>query len=329
VQISSIIDVVEGELKNSPSISFIYNIKTHINKVNEGDLFIAENQDDIQTAISKGAFGIIYDFDMEILDKEIAWIKVRNINASLSKLIRFKLSNLELKAYYCNAITYDLLSVFIKYNDGKIKLMSENLKDEVELFNNIDNLSTLICKDRHLINDIYPNSTNLNNTTYAIKNLVEHSLFETTFSCGDSYFSRLKLPSLYINDFLAVYSFLDNNLDSSRLKKFNSFKPLFIDKYFKLIEYGSSDKFILSQVNEKIAAVEIAHLKNKYKYAKTYIFSNNTSIINKESVDYTVNSLEEIKEFLSSRKFNAIYIVGFGQEEILNFITKNNIKSLL
>ena len=38
MQISSILDIVDGELLNSPSISFIYSIKTNAKKIKEGDL---------------------------------------------------------------------------------------------------------------------------------------------------------------------------------------------------------------------------------------------------------------------------------------------------
>ena len=54
MQISSILDIVDGSLLNSPSISFIYSIKTNVSKVKEGDLFLARNLDEIQQAIKNG-----------------------------------------------------------------------------------------------------------------------------------------------------------------------------------------------------------------------------------------------------------------------------------
>jgi len=332
VQISSIIDIVEGELLNSPSISFIYNIKTQINKIHEGDLFIASNEYEIQNALSRGAFGILYDFDTNIVDNEIAWIKVKSINYAISKLIRYKLSNLDLEAFYCNKITYEILSLFIRQNDENIRLISNDFTNEIDLFDNfenIDNVKTIICQNKEKLDGIYPNNSNFNHTQYAVKNLLEHSLFETTFSCGKSYFPRLKLPSLYINNFLEVYSFLNNDLDVNRLKKIDSFRPLFIDKYFKLIEYGSSDKFILSHTDVSQATIEIKHLKDKYTYAKTFIFAKGIVNMDNEYIDHRVSNLVEIKDFLHTKKFNAVYIIGFTKEEITNFITKNSTLPLL
>ncbi len=89
MQISSILDIVDGSLLNSPSISFIYSIKTKVNKVKEGDLFITKNLDDIELAIKNGAFAIILEENYPIIDNEIAWIKVNNIDLTIIKLIRF------------------------------------------------------------------------------------------------------------------------------------------------------------------------------------------------------------------------------------------------
>ena len=59
MKISSILDIVDGSLLNSPSISFIYSIKTNVEKVKEGDLFIARKNEDIPLAVKNGAFAIL------------------------------------------------------------------------------------------------------------------------------------------------------------------------------------------------------------------------------------------------------------------------------
>ena len=107
MKINSIIDIIDGELLNTPSISFIYSFKTDVSKVKEGDLFIAYNLDDVQVAIQKGAFAIILQNIYPIIDKEIAWIKVADLNTSLIKLFRYKLAHFNLDAFYCNDISFE------------------------------------------------------------------------------------------------------------------------------------------------------------------------------------------------------------------------------
>jgi ferrochelatase len=112
VQITSILDIVDGRLLNHPSISFIYSIKTNPKKVKEGDLFIVKDDEDIPKAIENGAFAIIVDKEVSISDNEIAWIFVESMNDAIVKLVRYLLSNKRLNAFYCNNVSYDLFKIF-------------------------------------------------------------------------------------------------------------------------------------------------------------------------------------------------------------------------
>ena len=112
MQISSILDIVDGELLNSPSISFIYSIKKKKKKIKEGDLFIAKDLNSLELAVENGAFAIISDINFPIIDNEIAWIKVKELETSIIKLIRYKLSSLNLNAYFCDKVTFQLLKLY-------------------------------------------------------------------------------------------------------------------------------------------------------------------------------------------------------------------------
>lgn len=332
MQISSITDIVEGNLVSSPSISFIYDIKTDLHKIHEGDLFIAKNAYEIEEAIQKGAFALLYDFDTPIIDKEIAWIKVKNVDLAVIKLLRYKLSNLELNAYYCDKITLELLKIFIKPNNNQIKLISNNVSKNLAIIDNTDDINsitTIISSDKDLLNQIYPKNSEFSKYNYPIENLIEHSLFETTFSSENHYLSRIRLSSLYINEFLDVYNFLNYDLDINRLRKFNYFKPIFIDKYFNVIDYGYSNKFILSQNDASIAKNEIKYLKEKYKYAKTVVISSSLISTDFKDADFYTNDINQVKNLLQNTKFNALYIVGFSTENIISFTKKNFSETLL
>ena len=128
MQISSIIDIIDGRLLNRPSISFIYSIKTNAKKVKEGDLFIVQNDEDITFAVKNGAFALIVDEKYEIIDNEIAWIQVKSIEETIKKLIRYLLSTKRLTAFYCNDVSYDLFNILKKPTvHTNIKLVPKNL----------------------------------------------------------------------------------------------------------------------------------------------------------------------------------------------------------
>ena len=325
MQISSILDIIDGSLLNSPSISFIYSIKTNAYKVKEGDLFIAKNISDIEIAIKNGAFAIIFDTNVPITDNEIAWIKVKDLETSVIKLIRFKLAVKNLEAYYCNKTTYDLLKIYSTNFSRNIKFISNKLENIFKYIDELEDDNILISYDKTILDNIYPKNKNFDNIykLNSIDNLIEHSLFETSFSYNDIYFSRLKISSLYIKDFLKVFNFFEENLDLSKLKSFFNFKPLFLDRNLNHVEFGKSDKFIVCQDNKDLYEKEILYIKKQYKYAKTiFITSEYIECLHKDE-QILINSIEQLKPVLRKSKFNGIYITGFNHKEVYEYLIKS------
>ncbi len=330
MQITSILDIVDGKLLNSPSISFIYSIKTNPHKVKESDLFIVQNEEDIDEAIKNGAFALIVDKNIEILDNEIAWIKVDNIEDTMKKLIRYLLSNKRLTAFYCNSASYTLFKILKRNNiHTNIKLIPTNLSKFFKMIDDLEENDTIICSQQNILDAIYPVNFNFNTKTYKIDNLIEHSIFETTFSYEERFFSKIKISSLYITEFLDVYSYLGFNSDLNRLKKFHNLKPIFVDKLINHTDFGKTDKFLIAQEDEQLVEKEVAYLNEKYKYAQI-LFLTTLEIDDNKNIDYTfINSLDELKSFLKKVKFNAVYFIGATYKEIYDEISKESIEPTL
>ena len=323
MQISSILDIIDGRLLNQPSISFIYSIKTNPKRVKEGDLFIVQNHEDIPLAIDNGAFALIVDKDISITDNEIAWVQVKSLEETMIKLIRYLLSNIRLTAFYCNKVSYDLFNILRKPNiHTNIKLIPKDLSKFFKFIDDLEENDTIICLDQKLLDAIYPVNFNFNTKLYDISNLVEHSIFETTFSYQDRFFPKLKISSLYVTEFMDVYSYLGFDADLNKLKKFNNLKPMFVDKLINNVEFGKSDKFLVAQEDEKLVEREIKYLKNKYSYAKI-LYITTKKIDDNKNIDYTfVNSLEELKPYLKKTQFNAVYFMGVSYDELFEQISK-------
>ena len=315
MRISSLIDLVNGELLNSPSISFIYSFKTDPTKVKEGDLFIAKDINSIALAVQNGAFAIIIDEIHPIIDNEIAWIKVNDTNLVLIQLIRFKLANYNLKSYYTDTLTYDLLKVFSMSSSKKIRFF-DNIETFIKNIDNIDNSDIIVSTNKTLLNKIYPNSLDFNKDNYDFKNLVVHSLFEVSFTHNGIFFPKVKIPSIYIPKFLDVYYFLDLPLDYSKLKNIIHFKPIFLDKSLNIIEFGRSDKFIICQNSYDLMIKELDYLEKNFKYAnKLYITKSYKNFLDKEQI--VIDDLSELKPILKIKSFNLVYIIDFNYNQVL------------
>ncbi|MGJ0339280.1 peptidoglycan synthetase [Aliarcobacter cryaerophilus] len=322
MKISSIADIVDGELLNSPSISFINNISSDANKVKTSDMFIAKNIEDLKIALQNGAYAVIFEKDFEVIDNEIAFIKVKNLELALLKIVRYKLSTLKIKSYFCTDETFDMLKLYQNNHTKPIFLISKNIEKAFKFIDDIKDGDILISKNKKLLESIYPDSKEFEKKLDEnnIKNLIKHSLFELSFSYKDIYFSKLRLSKIYLNSFLNIYDFFKGNIDISKLKLYSNFKAIFIDKDFQPIESGKSDSFIICQTNKNLIPIEIAYLKNEFKYAKTIFVSKYKISFLDEKEQIIINNIEDLKNILKNLKFNCVYLIGYTNQESFEFL---------
>ncbi|MGJ0363140.1 peptidoglycan synthetase [Aliarcobacter cryaerophilus] len=322
MKISSIVDIVDGELLNSPSISFINNISSDANKVKTSDMFIAKNIEDLKIALQNGAYAVIFEKDFEVIDNEIAFIKVKNLELALLKIVRYKLSTLKIKSYFCTDETFDMLKLYQNNHTKPIFLISKNIEKAFKFIDDIKEGDILISKNKKLLESIYPDSKEFEKKLdeNSIKNLIKHSLFELSFSYKDIYFSKLRLSKIYLNSFLNIYDFFKGNIDISKLKLYSNFKAIFIDKDFQPIESGKSDSFIICQTNKNLIPIEITYLKNEFRYAKTIFVSKYKISFLDEKEQIIINNIEDLKNILKNLKFNCVYLIGFTNQEIFEFL---------
>ena len=322
MKISSIVDIVDGELLNSPSISFINNISSDANKVKTSDMFIAKNIENLKIALQNGAYAVIFEKDFEVIDNEIAFIKVKNLELALLKIVRYKLSTLKIKSYFCTDETFDMLKLYQNNHTKPIFLISKNIEKAFKFIDDIKDGDILISKNKKLLESIYPDSKEFEKKLdeNSIKNLIKHSLFELSFSYKDIYFSKLRLSKIYLNSFLNIYDFFKGNIDISKLKLYSNFKAIFIDKDFQPIESGKSDSFIICQTNKNLIPIEIAYLKNEFRYAKTIFVSKYKISFLDEKEQIIINNIEDLKNILKKLKFNCVYLIGFTNQESFEFL---------
>ena len=322
MKISSIVDIVDGELINSPSISFINNISSDANKVKTSDMFIAKNIEDLKIALQNGAYAVIFEKDFEVIDNEIAFIKVKNLELALLKIVRYKLSTLKIKSYFCTDETFDMLKLYQNNHTKPIFLISKNIEKSFKFIDDIKDGDILISKNKKLLESIYPDSKEFEKKLDEnnIKNLIKHSLFELSFSYKNIYFSKLRLSKIYLNSFLNIYDFFKGNIDISKLKLYSNFKAIFIDKDFQPIESGKSDSFIICQTNKNLIPIEIAYLKNEFRYAKTIFVSKYKISFLDEKEQIIINNIEDLKNILKNLKFNCVYLIGFTNQESFEFL---------
>jgi hypothetical protein len=308
MKINSLVEILKGELQSSPFISAINNLQIDSKKTINGTLYIDTTKDnkDIELAVKNGAYCIVYDRDdIEIIDNEIAWIKVDNLKNSTIRLIRFILTPLDIQSYFCDDITKELLSIYKQHLSKKIYFLNDDIFQNIELLNTIDESYVLFSTNNQLLFDIYPKTIPFEQNSFEIYDMVEHSLFEVSFVYKNIYYNRVKISKLYINNLLSLIDFLDSNIELSKLKQTTIFKPIFIDKNMAFQDYGKSDKFIVIGC-EKYIKSQIETLQQKYKYRKLKTIEQ-------------YDDIEHLKNLIKQNINNDIfYIVGASKNTIIN-----------
>ena len=137
MRIDTIIELLDGELRNRGFISEIIGFADKLNQVTREFLFISNDENEIKEAIQNGAYAILSSENVKIIDNEIAWIRVENIEESLLKLLKLGIMpppimmRKELTAFYLTKLFpnrfenlqqlyYDLIP-----NDGIIEEVTE------------------------------------------------------------------------------------------------------------------------------------------------------------------------------------------------------------
>ncbi|MEA3498214.1 MAG: hypothetical protein U9R16_04060 [Campylobacterota bacterium] len=313
MKISSLTDIVEGKLLNAPAISFVTQIHTEITKVNDGDAFFTDNQDDLNKAIQKGIFAIIVDFEPLITDNEIAWIKVENLTKAKTNILRYKFSERKSVFIQVDEVFYQLLNLFkTKELIEKTEILTNNITKDFELLNNLPNDKTIFSTNLKFIEAISPNINILTTKDYDIKNLTIHSLFEISFSYKDKFFEHIRLPKVYLNYFIQILELFDYKIDIKRLNSFELFKPIFINKSTQPVSLGQTNRFILANSNDIICNKEIEFLKEFYSYAIIKV------------IDVSLFTDEEIYLSIKKLNFNALYLKGKDIKHINNILEQNN-----
>ncbi|NPA55439.1 MAG: hypothetical protein GXO40_03665 [Epsilonproteobacteria bacterium] len=260
MRIEDIVNITDGELVNSGYITDINFFADEIQKVKRECLFISNDIDEIKEAINKGSYGILFSQNLPIIDEEIAWIKVDNIDEALLKLLKYKFLTTTL--YVTNDITLQIIKSINK--DKRVAILDE-LKAE---FLN-DNFIYITSDEK--ITSISLNKKSLNKVDLKVMNA---STFITNFVFENKKYSLI-FPPLYLDELKEALYFFKANKLAYHLKdvKLDRFRPQFINSKYEKVEFGRSDRVVIYGIRkDKYFIREINYICENMKHAKVKFF---------------------------------------------------------
>ena len=317
MRLENVLALTHGKLINEPFVNNFENIVLQSSKVKRGDLFIAFDEESIEVAISNGAYGIIFDKPTQISDSEIAWIKVKNVQDILKRLLRFRMIEKEVVVYESNEIILKLALQVI--TETKFIVLSGDIKSIFKSLWNVEDSSVILFCPALSDKDIFANIKTLPKTAIKPIDVMEKTLFETSFIYDNTFYER-QLISPFFMPYLAQLLHLLKSLKINfRLRKFTPiehFEAVFTNKNFEIKEFGTSDKVLIFESNVSLISSEIEFLQCQANWANIIYILPFAQAHEYENI-LTYKNENEIVNLLKQHSFHFALIVGVDKS-ILN-----------
>lgn len=313
LQLKDFVEIISGKLLNSPSISFLGNITANISNVKNGDIFIARNKNDIESAISRGAYAIVSDSFVEITDNEIAWIMVENIDNAILKFIKYikVVNNLEI--YSCDKVSFFIASKMIKHK-------------QVRFASSIDMiLEALFCKIiiidfEILLFDV----ESIADSKEMHFNLLKQTLFESKIEYENKTYN-VTIPCIFIQQLSnMMYFFKSKHIEFSLNDEF--LLPIFINSYGRSVRYGQSMRFVYATKDKKLLDKYLDFVSSA-SWGRAILLSNKK--LNKKLESRIYNNNNELLEMFISSGYHFFIVYGIEQDELLQMLTEEFVEQSL
>jgi len=278
MRIDDIVNIADAELVNKGFLTDVLAFSDNLKKIKRGSLFISNDKKEIKEAIKKGAYAILFSDNLEVIDNEIAWIKVENINETLLKLLKYKLLNKTL--YITDEVTIKIIKAINKDKNLVVldKIEVNYLNDDYIFITSLDRIKNISANKKEISNFL--------NIEFD-----ETSIFISKFLFQNKKYT-INFPAVYkdkLQKSLSFFEELDLNYQLKNIE-LNRFIPQFINSDFEKVKFGKTQKVVIQGIKkDKYFMNELNFIFEKLKYANVKFFDKtNIKTFFKEQFDFAV-----------------------------------------
>ncbi|WRA40214.1 ferrochelatase [Helicobacter pylori] len=320
--VNEAVELSLGELQNTPSISYFNSIVLSLNKVQKGSLFVAKDHTLIPKALELGAYGILYAGEYPLSDRDVAWIKLKDIEHSLNHLFKFCLLNERVVGALLSPIELEIASK-IMVSDF-VWCLKESLEDlfiiegcKIAFFDKLEWLH-LFYKQERLKEDLKESRLIVLNQSFFCSALVyEKQEYE------------LKMPCIFLEPLKKVIQLceklkieFDLNLLSKKEPALDHCKPFFVNKNLEIAPYGATARVIVAETSKELFEMMLQKAFETLSWGKIVVFCRkNSAAFFEKNNPYCYTTQNNLKEQLKNLAFNFAFIYGISShhlESLLN-----------
>ncbi len=320
--VNEAVELSLGELQNTPSISYFNSIVLSLNKVQKGSLFVAKDHTLIPKALELGAYGILYTGEYPLSDRDVAWIKLKDIEHSLNHLFKFCLLNERVVGALLSPIELEIASK-IMVSDF-VWCLKESLEDlfiiegcKIAFFDKLEWLH-LFYKQERLKEDLKGSRLIILNQSFFCSALVyEKQEYE------------LKMPCIFLEPLKRVIQLceklqieFDLNLLGKKEYPLDHCKPFFVNKNLEIAPYGTTARVIVAETSKELFEMMLQKALETLSWGKIVVFCRkNSAAFFKKANPYFYTTQNNLKEQLKNLAFNFAFIYGISSHHLEPLLT--------
>jgi ferrochelatase len=313
MRLENIVALTHATLLNDPYVSEFSSIVFDATKVKRGDLYVAFETDEISLALANGAYAVLFQKPTQILDSEVAWLKVEDLENALLRLLRFRFVEKEIEAFCCDPLVLEL-SLGIDTFSKVIPLYGD-FQTLIQQVWDIEHGAKVLFSEKFTDANLFTKIFELSHIHKHTIEVVEKTLFEVSFIFDNTYYEQVPLSPFFIPHLEKLLNFYKTHEIPFRLKKFthvNHFEIVFTNNAFDVKEHGSSELVLFFEKDLELLEEEMAYLEKELHWAKVlYILPRS---FQSERVAHYYENPCDIFAVLENNKFHYAFIGGIGKE---------------
>ncbi|WP_154418283.1 ferrochelatase [Helicobacter pylori] len=320
--VNEAVELSLGELQNTPSISYFNSIVLSLNKVQKGSLFVAKDHTLIPKALELGAYGILYAGEYPLSDRDVAWIKLKDIEHSLNHLFKFCLLNEHVVGALLSPIELEIASK-IMVSDF-VWCLKESLEDlfiiegcKIAFFDKLEWLHLFYKQER-------------------LKEYLKESrliILNQSFFCSALVYEKqeyeLKMPCIFLEPLKRVIQLceklqieFDLNLLGKKEYPLDHCKPFFVNKNLEIAPYGATARVIVAETSKELFEMMLQKALETLSWGKIVVFCRkNSATFFKKANPYFYTTQNNLKEQLKNLAFNFAFIYGISSHHLESLLT--------
>ncbi|ANV98400.1 hypothetical protein BBW65_06150 [Helicobacter enhydrae] len=321
MRILEIVEIINGKLLNTPSISAFTHITTDLDKVSRGALFFVSAQSQIPQAIKLGAYGVVFESNLtKIIDNEIAWIEVDSLQDASIRLMRYQILTQSMHLLFLKPIEFELALQICAKNENLF--LQGSFLECLEAVQN-QNAKRIIIKDTHLLDLSLDYTSSIEPAQDPFK-IISYTLFTSKlYYNGERY--EIPIPHFLLKPLASVITLFQNEgieLDLASIKGIDEFQPLFINTRNKLCKYGQSERVLIAQTALQEFKDILAYMLRHAKWAQVICFApqDYVEFFDQLAPTYPYQSTQDLLAQIKTATFNFALIFDTSTQDLLEYL---------